>query len=115
MRPIKDAESIDAIGKRVDGGIDLVISCDGPLDNSPDTLALLSMKLRNYAEIVSTRAFVEKYGVSQGGQVTIFVSCEYPISESACMLIEEFRREVWKAGLAVKVVKSMSEFLRVNS
>jgi hypothetical protein len=36
--PIQNLDAIDVLGKRVDGGVDLAITCSGPLDDSADTL-----------------------------------------------------------------------------
>src|ERR1700679_3594566 len=37
-QPIQNVDSIDVVGVRNDAGIDLVVSCFGPLDGSPETL-----------------------------------------------------------------------------
>lgn len=45
---VRYLDAIDVVGVRLDGGIDLVISCYGPLDDSAETLAALETKINNY-------------------------------------------------------------------
>ena len=39
--PIQNLDAFDIIGERKDGGVDLVVSCSGPLDSSTTTLGLI--------------------------------------------------------------------------
>lgn len=55
-QPISDADNLDVVGVREDGGIDLVITCSGPLDDSNETVELLGQKVRNYAQLASPAA-----------------------------------------------------------
>jgi len=41
--PIQNIDAFDVVGERQDGGVDLVVSCSGPLDSSPSTLELIEI------------------------------------------------------------------------
>jgi hypothetical protein len=47
-QPIRDVDTIDIVGVRNDAGIDLVVVCSGPLDDSSETLMSLREKVRGY-------------------------------------------------------------------
>jgi hypothetical protein len=44
--PIQNLDAFDIVGERLDGGVDLVVVCSGPLDDSAEVLGLLRRKLR---------------------------------------------------------------------
>jgi hypothetical protein len=69
MDPIAEVASIDIIGKRKDGGADLVILTSGPLDGSENTQRLLIQKLATYLDFAGSPEFAEEFG--QGVPVTI--------------------------------------------
>ena len=50
LPPLSDAANLDVAGVRQTGGVDLVIACSGPLDESDQTIELLSQKVRNYLQ-----------------------------------------------------------------
>ena len=93
---VQNMGTFDVVGVRKDGGIDLVVSCAGPLDSSPDTLWRLGQKVRNYLREVRSDSFRAKYGT---GTVQILVSCSHKVSKSARALIKVLERE----GAAQKV------------
>ena len=93
---IQNMGTFDVVGVRNDGGIDLVVSCAGPLDSSPDTLWRLGQKVRNYLREVRSDGFRTKYGT---GTVQILVSCAHKVSKPARALIKVLERE----GAAQKV------------
>ncbi len=57
---ITDPDSIDLFGVRKDGGADLVIVSGGPLDESPETQALLLDKIEAYLGYINSPAFHEE-------------------------------------------------------
>ncbi len=60
--PVGDPGNLDLIGARHDGGIDLVLVCSRPLDDSPATREVLARKLRNYCHYVLSEDFAQEYG-----------------------------------------------------
>ena len=84
--PINPAAVFDIVGTRKDGGIDTVIVCSGPLDNSAATLRSLDIKVRNYLREIASDNFIQQCG---SGPVRIFVSCSHTVSTEAEQLIND--------------------------
>lgn len=108
--PIQNLDAFDLVGVRNDGGIDLVISCHGPLDDSADTLAALEQKIRNYVrEVQAAQAptFFERYGCSADAKVTIYLSCAFPIADRVHQLIDDMRQVAARIGADIAVRRQM--------
>ena len=88
--PIASNDLFDIVGVRRDGGVDTVITCSGPLDNSPETLSRLSSKVRGYLSAVASDEFHRQYGQ---GPVRIFVSCSHCVSTEARETMSFLERE----------------------
>ncbi|MFC5524115.1 hypothetical protein ACFPPA_00010 [Rhodanobacter ginsengisoli] len=88
--PIADIDLFDIIGVRKDGGIDTVVACSGPLDNSAETLSRLARKVRGYLSAITGSDFIDQYGK---GQVRIFVSCCEGVSAEALDVINSLGHE----------------------
>jgi len=82
--PIGPSDKFDIVGIRNDGGIDAVIVCSGPLDNSSTTLHDLELKVRNYLLEIASEDFISQCG---SGPVCIHVSCSHAVSAEADQLI----------------------------
>jgi hypothetical protein len=101
--PIQNLDAVDIIGERLDGGVDLVVVCSGPLDDSADTLGRLNQKVRNYLREVASENFRARFGIEAG--VAIFVSCAHPVSGAAGGLINVLRQEASAHGVGLQLVK----------
>jgi len=88
--PIADIDLLDIVGVRKDGGIDTVVVCSGPLDNSAETLSRLTRKVRGYLSAITGSDFVNQYGQ---GPVRIFVSCGQGASAEALDVINSLGHE----------------------
>lgn len=44
---INDVDIVDIVGARNDGGLDMIISVTGPIDDSQSSLSKLEAKIRN--------------------------------------------------------------------
>ncbi len=88
--PIGQADKMDIIGVRKDGGIDTVIVCCGQLDSSPTTLQQLELKIRNYLREVVSDSFTQEYG---SGPVRIFISGASHTSREASQLVTTLAKE----------------------
>jgi hypothetical protein len=88
--PIGPTDAFDIVGARHDGGIDTVIVCRGPLDDSEVTLNRLALKTRNYLKEIDTDDFRQQFGQ---GPVRIYLACEHPISPQADQLIAALESE----------------------
>jgi hypothetical protein len=77
--PIQNLDSIDLVGRRKDGGVDLLIVASGPLDPSPATQQILLTKLQNYLEGLNTEAFQAEFQHPSPEMVRIIVSCDFDV------------------------------------
>lgn len=102
-------DTVDIVGVRKDGGLDMVLSASAALDASPATLSLLEAKLRNYLNAALSARFLEHYGRTPGTQVTIYVSCAHPITDAARDVIRKMREEALGAGVMLEVRTHMGE------
>jgi uncharacterized protein DUF6572 len=107
--PIGDPDTVDVVGVREDGGLDMVISASGPIDGSADTLMRLETKIRNYVAGATSELFLQRYGLARGAAVSIYVSCPYPIAGPATEVIEKLKGAAAKQGIALEVRKYMGE------
>lgn len=95
-RPIGNPDRFDVVGVRKDGGIDVVVSCSGPLDGSAETLWLLGQKTRNYLREIASDTFRAAYG---SGPVRILISLQNDVSGPAQALIASLRSEASAQGV----------------
>jgi hypothetical protein len=107
--PIGDVDTVDIVGLRKDGGLDMVISCVAPIDDSPSTLRQLETKICNYIKGAKSEAFLGQYGCSVGAPVTVFVSCAHPIAAQAMDLIARLRTTAAENGIAIEVIRHMGD------
>jgi hypothetical protein len=105
--PIRNLDALDVVGSRLDGGVDLVISCIGPLDASVETLRLIERKVNAYLVAVAHENFPQIYPAAQRGPVRIFVSCEYAVSSEARGMIGVLATKASRSGIELLLVKHM--------
>jgi hypothetical protein len=106
-QPIRNLDAFDVVGNRLDGGVDLVISCIGPLDASVETLRLIQQKVNAYLAAVAHENFPKVYPAAQRGPVRIFVSCEHAVSSEARGMIEVLAAQASRSGIELLLVKHM--------
>jgi hypothetical protein len=104
--PLTDADNLDVVGVRNTGGVDLAISCSGPLDDSDQTIALLSQKVRNYAKLALNPNLFTHFN-AESGPVRIFVSCEFAVSARAGKTLDSLREELAANAVELRLVKTM--------
>ena len=104
--PIQNLDTFDIVGQRKDGGVDAVVVCSGPLDDSAETLSRLNQKVRNYLREISSENFRTHFGAGAG--VTIFISCGYSVSDAASGMIDVLGREAALNGVGLQIVKDMA-------
>lgn len=71
--PIQNLQSVDILGKRHDGGIDLVIVASSHLDGSASTQKLLLEKLDSYFAYLTSAEFACEFGPPEQKRVTVIV------------------------------------------
>lgn len=103
--PIQNMDSFDIVGVRKDGGVDVVVACSGPLDDSAETLWRLGQKTRNYLREIASQDFLGKYGY---GSVRIFISCQYEVSTAAQDLISSLQIEASAQCVGLSLVERVA-------
>jgi hypothetical protein len=106
--PLSDSDTIDDVGVLKDGGIDLVIACSGRLDDSDETVNLLSLKVRNYARLAADRSLFAHYHAKDGA-VRIFVSCDHPVSLRVKRELDTLRNELSRTKIQLLLVRRMTK------
>jgi hypothetical protein len=104
--PIQSLDAFDVVGERKDGGVDLVITCRGPLDESADTLGRIDQKIRGYITTATSSSFSKAYPAALHGPTTIYLSCDHAISAGALGLVNELGRFARQQNIELKIVKS---------
>jgi hypothetical protein len=107
--PFSDVDTIDIVGTRVQGGLDLVISVKCPIDASSKSLTLLKNKITNYINGARSPAFLAHYGQKVGAPVAIYISCAYPISAEALEVIEKMRAVAASHEISLEVRQYMGK------
>ena len=107
-QPIQNIDAFDVVGQRKDGGVDLVVSCSGPLDSSPGTLEIIQRKIDAYLVTIAHPNFARTYRAAERGPVRILVSCEYSVSAAAQAVIDALAAKAAQQGVALLLVKSMA-------
>jgi hypothetical protein len=105
--PIQNTDSIDIVGRRNDGGVDLVIVAGGPLAGSSTTLACLERKIRNYVAEIGSEGFRTEFGPAPKAHARICIVCEYEVDRQAMQLIERLRPIARRAGIELELRSSM--------
>jgi hypothetical protein len=105
--PISNLDAFDVVGVRKGGGVDLVISCSGPLDDGPATLTLLEQKVGNYLASVAHPNFPNVYPSASTGPVKLFISCGYTVSPKAQELIDSLTLRAAQIGVELSLVEYM--------
>ena len=60
--PIKNLNEIDVLGKRKNGGVDLVIIISSELEDTDDHHSLFIQKLQNYVNEMRSIEFISEFG-----------------------------------------------------
>jgi hypothetical protein len=100
--PVSNLDAFDVVGVRNDGGLDLVISCSGPLDSSAQTIRNLETKVRNYLrEILEARdpTLLERYRCAADATVRIIVSCPHQVAHEAMSTVERMKELASASGV----------------
>jgi len=96
--PIKDLLTIDMIGRRKDGGVDLGIIVSGKLTGSKEDQQLLMDKVEAYLKAIKSDKFQRDFNNPPPRKTQILIKCLVPPE-----------REI------VELVKSMERWVRDNS
>jgi len=103
--PIQNIDQIDILGRRKDGGIDLVVVVSGPLENIADHLERVEAKIRAYIRELSSPEFLEQFPTNSASR-QILLATEYSIDPTVLALIDSLRRLAAEAGATLQIVTS---------
>jgi hypothetical protein len=106
--PIQNLDAFDIVGERKEGGVDLVVSCSGPLDSSTTTLDLIERKVGAYLVTIAHENFARIYPAAEFGPVRIIISCEHHVSGAARELIDSLGVTASKQGVSLLLLGSMA-------
>lgn len=104
--PIQDLDSIDIVGVRAAGGVDLVVVCSGPLDDSVPTQGLIRDKLQNYLNTALHPNFASVYPAAKQGPTRIVLACPHKISATSQSTIGELAAKGSTLGIQITVDSS---------
>lgn len=107
--PFTDADTIDIVGVRKGGGLNLVLSVSGPIDDSPYTLKALETKIGNYIAGAKSERFLRHYGQELEAPIVIYISCDYPISNAAHTVIREMQRVAQAKRVGLELRRHMGD------
>jgi hypothetical protein len=91
--PVGDPERLDLIGKRNDGGVDLLLVVARPLDLSPADVGAVSKKFRNYCRYVKSREFAAEFGAPSRESVRIGLRSDWEVPRPLIELISQIAAE----------------------
>jgi hypothetical protein len=97
--PIKDTSKLDLVIERTDGRLEMCIVAQCYLDGSPETLALLEEKVRNYGREALDESFRESYSVSEAQRVEIALISKFDVDPAVTQLIARLASELKQLGL----------------
>lgn len=93
--PIQDIDNVDVVGKRKDGGVDLLIVASSKLDGSPEHQRLLLAKIESYLAQLNTSEFQAEFNHPRPDQVNIILSYSEPPDPIILQLVE--KSKAWVA------------------
>jgi hypothetical protein len=101
--PIQQLDSIDIVGKRKDGGVDLAIVASQPVDNSVETLCAIRQKVNTYLATIGIEEFQSDLGYPPLEKTTIILLCEHPIHPEAAVVIDECKAVALAKGVGFHI------------
>lgn len=97
--PIQNVGAVDLMGRRMDGGVDLVIIAQA-LDDSPETQQLLRDKLQGYLEVLARPGFHAEFGAPEPDRCSIRIITP-SVHPSTAELLASLRPTVQAAGASL--------------
>ncbi len=94
-----DANTIDIIGQRNDGGLELVVVLDQDIDNLPDEQTQLLDKIENYMSYVESEEFKKDFPDVLKEQVTIILTITFKPSQQFLGWLEKIASWIQDSGI----------------
>jgi hypothetical protein len=80
--PIQNIDQFDIVGRRNDGGMDLIVVVSAPLLDEERHRRLLQEKVEAYARAIGGPQFRPEFGISESSPVRILIISDHPVHES---------------------------------
>lgn len=109
MAAINDLTKIDLVGERNDGGIDLCIVAEAPIDSAADVLFLVEQKIRNYLREISDSEFRKQWKIASDTPIRILFETRFAISIDAIRLINKLASEAARSGVRLELTRYGAE------
>ena len=90
--PIQALDRIDVLGRRKDGGADLVIIVSAFLDDTSEHEYLLKQKIQNYVDTIFSNEFQNQFGKIDDNQYTIVIKCSIEPHPNIITLIQSISK-----------------------
>lgn len=103
---IYDANAVDIMGERRDGGIDMFIISSGPMDAEPETQKLLLDKVENYLSYVMSGEFAQKFPGKQK-KTRIILKLAEPGPDLLMQLCEKIKTWTAEHGVRFEVTTEL--------
>jgi len=101
LSPIKDTSKLDLAIERTDGRLEMCIVAQRYLDDSPETLALLEEKVRNYGREALDQSFRDSYGVTDVKKIEIAIISKFEVDPAVSQLIARLTSDLRQHGLTL--------------
>ena len=93
---LNNPNELDLAAKRRDGGVELIIMSDSPLDDSAETQTQLLDKVENYMKYALSPQFRQDFGNVPANQVWIILNLPEPPSRLISALCQKI--QAWVKG-----------------
>ena len=102
-QPLQDDGRIDIVGKRRDGGVDLLVAVSGFLDGSIGTQALLKRKLQSYLDAILSQEYRSEFGDPAPERLSIIISCARGASPEIYDLVQRLAPFFKEQGATLRI------------
>jgi hypothetical protein len=110
--PLQNLDQIEIVGKRHDGGIDLVIVVSAPLVACELHKRLLRAKVEAYAREVRTQQFREEVGLHESGGIRILIVSDHFVDAAMRDFVESLEPIAGEVGLTLQLKSSAQHWGR---
>jgi hypothetical protein len=109
-QPIQNLDQIDIVGKRNDGGVDLIIVVSAPLLDSKEHKNLLQEKIEMYAREIRAPQFRSELGVLESSPIQILVVSDQRVDGSMRDFLLSLAPIAEEAGATLKLTTSKEQW-----
>lgn len=103
LMAISDVTKIDLLGERMDGGLDMGIVAEAPLDGSADTLSRVQQKVLNYLREALDPSFQREFGIQRTDQITIRFESKFVVDVAVMGLLSSLAKETEAVGVKLVI------------